>query len=211
MIGRNPTAGFGAGDVGHGDVGSRMAISHESFCGKARAYLMPSLPNTGAVTEFSGLDSPIVLDLKNGLLVGYVVDAGEHFQFIQRRHLAAEGITDAALHHGAIMNLAALLTKRGANVQPYGDIFAVLSGGNFEASLLLIDIFWDQFVSNLAPNGFVAAIPNRDILAFCDAQSAPGIQQLRHLIHRVEGGDHPITPHLYQRDQSTRTWRPYAT
>jgi uncharacterized protein YtpQ (UPF0354 family) len=174
------------------------------------ASLMPSLPNTEAVTELSKLDSPIILDLKNGLLVGYLVDAGEHFQYVQGRHLEAEGITIAALHHGAIMNLAALLTEKGANVQPYGDIFAVLFGGNFEASLLLIDAFWDKFLSNLAPNGFVVAIPNRDILAFCDAQSEPGIDQLRQLIQRVEGGDHPITPNLYRRDQSTRTWRPYA-
>ncbi len=188
-----------------------MASSHESLCRRAMAYLMPSLPDAERAIALPELDSPITFDLKNGLLVGYVVDTGEHFQFVQRRHLVAEGISDAALHQGAVMNLASLLREKGANVQPYGDIFAVLFGGILESSLLLIDAFWDEVLSNLAPNGFVVAIPNRDVLAFCDAGSDPGIDQLRQLVHRVQGGDHPITRNLYRRDQSTRSWHPYAT
>ncbi len=173
------------------------------------AYLMPSLPNAEAIIEVAEPDVPVISDLNNGLLVGYLVDQGDHFQYIQQRHLTGAGMTEAELRRGAINNLAALLEEKGAAVQPYGDTFAVFFGGNFEASLVLVDVLWDEQLAHLAPNGFIVAIPNRDILAFCDEKSESGIEQLRQIIGRVEGGDHPITPTLYRRDQS-RTWRPCA-
>ncbi|MGO1075578.1 DUF1444 family protein [Inquilinus sp. CA228] len=187
-----------------------MSTSNESLCRRAIAYLMPSLPNAEMAVALAELDAPVISNLNNGLLVGYLVDQGNHFQYIQRRHLVGSGMTETVLHQGAVNNLAALLKEKGAKVQPYDDTFAVFFGGNFEASLILVDALWDEYLSHLAPNGFIIAIPNRDILAFCDAQSQPGVEQLRQIIGQVEGGDHPISPTLYRRDRSTRAWRPYA-
>ena len=75
----------------------------------------------------------------------------------------------------------------------------VLCGGSFEASLILIDELWEDTLDHFAPNGFIAAFPCRDILAFCDAESAAGIEQLRQIITRAEEGDHQITPVPYYR------------
>lgn len=183
---------------------------NKTFCKQAVAYLMPSLPAAKPTVELSELDTPVISNLGNGLLVGYLVDQEDHFRYVQQRHLVASGMTEAVLHQNAINNLATLLAKNGAKVQRYGDTFAVFFGGNFEASLMLIDALWDKDLAHLAPNGFIIAVPNRDILAFCDAKSTAGVEQLRQVISRVEGGDHPITPTLYRRDQVTRTWRPYA-
>jgi hypothetical protein len=88
-------------------------------------------------------------------------------------------------------------------------VFAVLFGGNFEASLVLIDPLWDEHLAHLAPNGYVIAIPNRDILAFCDARCLAGIETLRGMIEIAQGGDHPITTTLYRRVPSLRIWRAY--
>jgi uncharacterized protein YtpQ (UPF0354 family) len=172
---------------------------------------MPRLPvGAEATVELPEPDSPVISDLNNGLLFGYVVDQGGHFQYIQRRHLVDAGMTEAKLRQNAVNNLAVLLSKKGAKVQPYEDCFAVFFDGNFEASLVLVDTLWDEHLAHLAPNGFIIAIPNRDMLAFCDAMSETGIEQLRQTIGRVEGGDHPITPTLYRRDPVTRTWHPHA-
>jgi uncharacterized protein YtpQ (UPF0354 family) len=181
------------------------------LCERAVAYLMPRLTvGDEATVKLLEPDSPVISDLNNGLLIGYLVDQEDHFQYIQRRHLVDAGMTEAMLRQNAVNNLAALVGKKGAKVQPYGDCYAVFFGGNFEASLVLVDTLWDEHLSHLAPNGFVIAIPNRDMLAFCDAMSETGVEQLRQIIGRVEGGDHPITATLYRRDPVTCTWQPYA-
>jgi uncharacterized protein YtpQ (UPF0354 family) len=187
-----------------------MSASDQDFCKRAIAYLKPSLLGAEPVAELSELDAPVITDLRNGLLVAYLVDQGGHFRYVQGRHLADANLTKAALHQSAINNLATLLRDNGAKVQPYGEVFAVFFGGNFEASLILIDALWDEHLADLAPNGHIIAIPNRDILAFCDAKSAAGLEELRQIVQRAKGGDHPITSTLYRRIPSLRTWQPYA-
>jgi uncharacterized protein YtpQ (UPF0354 family) len=171
---------------------------------------MPSLPDAEPTVELAEGDTPVISDLKNGLLTGYLVDQGDHFRYVQQRHLLEAGLTEAELHQHAIGNLAVLLDTDAPKIQPYGDAFVVFFGGNFEASLILVDAFWDERLEHLAPNGFIVAIPNRDILAFCDAESATGVENLRGVITRTRDGDHPITSNLYRRNSSTQTWQPYA-
>jgi hypothetical protein len=181
-----------------------------SFCKEAVAYLMPSLPDAEPTIELAGLDAPVITDLNNGLLVGYLVDQGDYFRYVQQRHLVAAGLTEAELHRRAVENLAVLLDANAPKIQPCDEAFLILFGGNFEASLILLDALWDKHLNHLAPNGFVITIPSRDILAFCDAESSSGVEELRQIITRVEGGDHPIISTLYRRNAVTRTWRPYA-
>jgi hypothetical protein len=66
-------------------------------------------------------------------------------------------------------------------------------GGDFEASAVLVDGLWNSALAHLAPNGFVVAVPCRDILAFCDAENASGLQELRQIIGRTQDGEHPIS------------------
>src|SRR6185369_6822000 len=120
---------------------------------------MPSLPDTEATSALAELDVPVITDLKNGLLVGYLVDRGDHFRYVQQRHLVGSGITEAELYRNAVANLAARLESNSPKIQPYGDAVAVFFGGNFEASLILVDAFWDESLNHLAPNGFIIAIP----------------------------------------------------
>ena len=185
-------------------------MAGKPFCDTAIAYLKAKMPIEDGAVELSHNDSPAITDLHNGLLATYVVDRGESFKFVQYRHLTECSLSLDSLHKIGVENLSAKLSERGAEIRPYGNIFAVLFGGNFEASLLLLDDLWDQHLAGYAPNGFVAAIPYRDILAFCDAQSESGIEELRALVARVKGGDHPLTDALYQRDVGKRGWRPLS-
>src|SRR5882757_2569638 len=125
---------------------------------------------------------------------------GVDFSTSSGRRLLAERMTEAELHRNAVANLALLLNDRGAEIHPCADGFVVVFDGNFEASLLLVDDLWDRQLAHLAPNGFVAAVPNRNILAFCDLKTPEGPLQLRRIIQSVGTGDHPISTALYYRD-----------
>ncbi len=144
-------------------------------------------------------DTPIFRDLGNGLLVLYVVDAGHSFEFVQNRHLAAAGLDPESLHAAAMINLLAFSAER-ARIQAHGSIFGLFVGGNFEASLLLVDSLWDESLAGYARNGFVVAVPSRDVLAFADAASESGLAELRNVVSRVYPcGDHLISPDLFRR------------
>ena len=73
--------------------------------------------------------------------------------------------------------------------------------------MILVDGLGRKGLAHLASNGFVAAIPARDILAFCDANSAEGIAELRQLIERIKDGDHKLSQQLFRRTDDD--WLPH--
>ena len=170
-----------------------------TFCLRAIAHLKMVLIEEGPNELVLGFeDSPALRSIGHGLLVAYFVDEGEHFAYVQNRHLIEAGLSIEELDESAMGNLAQFAYEK-AEVRQYGNIFAVLCGGNFEASLLLCDQFWDTWYSELAPNGFVAAFPYRDVMAFGDANNASVMPELQALCGRVQGGDHPLSTKLYRR------------
>lgn len=144
-------------------------------------------------------DAPVLRELGNGLLVAYVVDSGQSFEYVQSRHLLKAGIVADDLHVTAMNNLLVFMGER-TRMQPHGNIFAMFLDGNFESSLLLVDQLWDQALVAYAQNGFVVAVPARDVLAFTDGNSAAGIAELRGLVSKLfPNGDHLISQDLFKR------------
>jgi uncharacterized protein YtpQ (UPF0354 family) len=185
-------------------------MNEQDMCGRAIARLVTCGGEGRPEVSLPAQEGPVLTMLgSSGLLVGYVVDGGTHFQYVQRRHLLAERMSEADLHRCALVNLAVLLKDGAAEVHPCADCFVVVFDGNWEASLLLVDDLWDRQLAHLAPNGFVAVVPNRNILAFCDLKTPEGPLQLRRIIQSVGAGDHPISTALYYRDPTFRDWRPY--
>jgi uncharacterized protein YtpQ (UPF0354 family) len=152
----------------------------------------------------TGGDAPIMENLDNGLLIAYIIDMGDRFQYVQHRHLETSGIIEGELHKHAMENLA-LLAKEKLVVHPRGSTFAVFLEGNVEASLILIDDLWEKNFARSVTTGFVAEMPARDVLAFCDLVSQEGIAELHQVVARVSaGGDHLLTSVLYRRQE--RKW-----
>jgi uncharacterized protein YtpQ (UPF0354 family) len=172
----------------------------DDFCGRAMPYLKGDLTGeSGPAFILGHEDSPVLRDLGNGLLVAYVVDTGNEFQYIQYRHLSAADIKADEIHAIAVNNLH--LKAEQTRLQPHRSIFALFLDGNFEASLMLVDRLWDQTLSEYVQSGFVAAVPARDVLAFTDAASSQGIAALRGTVSRLfPNGDHLISPALYRRE-----------
>jgi uncharacterized protein YtpQ (UPF0354 family) len=183
-----------------------MTSAEGSDCSRAKAYLkVKEFGHSDNEVSLSHSDSPIVKDLTNSLCVAYVVDEGGHFKYLQNRDCQKSGLSESEIHKISVENLAKLAKER-IQIRPYGNIYAVTLDGNFEASLILVDGLWEKGLAHLAPNGFVAALPARDILAFCDANSGEGIAELNQLIERVKNGDHMLSPELYRRGDGG--WRP---
>lgn len=167
---------------------------------RAVACVKSSNPQqAAAAVKLPQPDTPLVKDLSNGLHVVYLVDEGDHFIYVQNRHLAESDFSAEGLHECALNNLGQR-SEGKARIQPHGPLHAVLLDGNLEASLVLLDHLWDETLKHMAPNGFVAALPARDVLAFCDAESREGVEALRGMVQRVfQGGDHLLTRSLYRR------------
>ncbi|HEX7910324.1 MAG TPA: hypothetical protein VF534_19850 [Paraburkholderia sp.] len=176
-----------------------MTMTDSDICPRAIAYLKPIVQqdSTPAIS-LSWEDSPVLRPFTDDLLVSYVADAGNHLEFVQHRHLEREDISVDQLHSIAVSNLHALAEEKLV-VREYGSIYVAFMGGNFEASLLTLDVMWNHWFTHLAQEGFVAAAPARDLLAFCDASSAQGLVELRHVIERSGDSDHRLHPHLCRR------------
>jgi hypothetical protein len=168
----------------------------------AIAYLRPDLSDEPGKADvvLGGNDEPVLKPLGNGMLVAYLADEGDHFTWVQRKHLMAEGVMPAQLHTQALSNLGAKASEM-LRVTNQGEFFACFLDGNFEASLLLLDDLWDEHLRELIPNGVVAGVPARDILMFCDVRSELGLQEIAHRVDKVwPNGDHLLRRELYIRN-----------
>jgi hypothetical protein len=167
---------------------------------KAVAYLKPEIPGSdpAPVVSLSADDSPVLRGFAPGLLSAYLVDEGDRFSYVQGRDLREAGIREDDLHCRAVANLAELAELK-VTVRANGPVWAIFLDGNFEASLMLIDDFWSHGLREYARDP-VVAIPTRDVLAFCDVESAAGVSELRAVVKRVwPSGDHLLSENLYRR------------
>jgi len=84
-------------------------------------------------------------------------------------------------------------------IQKHEDILYFSGSGNFEASLLLVPEIWEEWLLEHCPNGYIAAIPARDILAVCDKNHPEGISKLNNIINKVwPDGDHLLSRKLFK-------------
>lgn len=153
----------------------------------------------GATRALPADQEPMVDLLGNGLMVVYLVDEGDRYVYVQHHHLRAIKANPRGLMEFGLVNLLRLAQGK-LKVVDHGAIHGLLLDGQFEASLILLDELWEGSLAAMTPNGAVVALPARDVLAFCDAASAQGIQELRELVQRVlPGNEHALTGQLYRR------------
>jgi uncharacterized protein YtpQ (UPF0354 family) len=197
-------------ELGAGDCAIKLVMAklprhrhlmNNKITDRAIAYLKSVMPNDSSpAVQVSQADNPVMLPFTDDLYICYVVDDGKTYQYIQERHLAEDGINKENLSRNGIRNLTEIISKRHLRVQPYQNIYGVRMGGDFEASLILIDQLWDRHFRPFVSGVYAIAIPARDILAFCDKSSIQGINELQQLIDRVTPrGDHLISERIWLR------------
>lgn len=174
---------------------------------QAFPYLKPTVGDSETTIALPRDDSPVLKVLNEYLLVAYLADSCDHLTYITQRVLDEARVSVSELHSIAVSNLKSHAEQKLV-VQQYGPVYAAFMGGNFEASLLLVEPMWDDWLDHVVRDSFIVAAPARDVLAFCDASSSEGVAELRQVIFRVENGDHVLQPHLYRR--VAKTWQTTA-
>ncbi len=141
---------------------------------------------------------PEVWDPYEGeLVVVYAVDTPSSIAFLGRAELEKAGLSKARLRAIAPGNLLAHLPE--IEVRGEGGRLMVLADGNYEASLLLVDAFWDS--GRVKVDGDpVAAIPARDVLLVCGSNDVASVRELRRWARKAVGEmTYPLSSELWIR------------
>lgn len=172
-------------------------MNTQHFLARAVAYLKPITAPTDNPPRSIAQDLlPVTKPLGERLCVSYVVDEPHGLVYISERQLKEANMTLDQLHMIGLRNLDSM--KKRVRIEQHGPIHGIFLDGNFEASLFLLRQFWHGDLGHLVNKSFTIAMPARDVLAFCDSDSADGVAALNELIERVyEGGDHLITRQLF--------------
>ena len=106
------------------------------------------------------------------------------------------GLSRAELRSLAIANLKRVLPK--IEMGRVGDVALMSAGGNYEASLLLIDDIWSS--GQIQVNGdIVVAIPTRDTLLVTGSRSRSGLKLVRELTAKFKAqGPYELTDTLFR-------------
>jgi hypothetical protein len=137
-------------------------------------------------------------DLVNDDLVAYYVNSsGQNFHFLTRGEVAELGLTDAEARALAQQNLRARTPERTFVKFPTG--WGVNVGGNFEATLLVDEVIWNDPRFE-AQEWILAAAPDRNTLLASVDSSVRGVWTLAFMaasLHKSES--YPISPKLFVR------------
>ncbi len=179
-------------------------------CRKAIAYLSvveafePLATDETTKTE----DQPVIKDLGNGLVVSYLVDMGEQFEYVNQGQLDEAALTTDTLYHIGINNLVDLANKH-IRLKPHSNIYGIFVEGNFEASMMLLSTLWEKNLKNYVKGDFLLAIPARDVAAFGDSDNPEVATELQALIDRIwPSGEHLLSDKIYQRVDGE--WQAYG-
>ena len=160
--------------------------------------------DTGRVIEVADEDWPVTRPFCADLIVNYAVDLPSHFEFINAWQLAEHGMTEDELHRLAMGNLP----KRLPSIELHGEApkFMVTAGGNFEATLLLVDDLWEQLEEQMA-GGVLATVPARDLLFVSASGWEDGLPFLRDMASKDWESRYALSQCVLARREGK--WVPY--
>ena len=152
--------------------------------------------NGGADLELDKSDLPVCIQFADDFSIFFLADAGEYFEMVQNKHLEDAGISKEALLDIGKDNLGAI--AHNITITENNGVLYFTGSGNFEASLLLVSEIWDDWLKEYCPNGYVAAIPARDILIVTERGNSEGIDKLISTVNKIwPDGDHLLTKSLF--------------
>jgi uncharacterized protein YtpQ (UPF0354 family) len=121
------------------------------------------------------------------LSIVYAFDRPRSLDIMTEAERVALGVPAGELRALAVKNLRRLVPE--IRHHESGSGYVLLAGGNFEASLLLLDDLWIKLSADVSGD-LVACAPARDMILYTGSATPGGVEDLRELASRVitEGG-----------------------
>ncbi len=159
---------------------------------KTRRWVEDLRQASNARNKAEPAPEPLTEPFNAELMIVYVEDRPSSMRFLTTR----DDVGDRAqLHDLALDNLKRLLSRIKMHAAADG-VFLVSAGGNYEASLLLIDGFW--LSGQIKVDGdFVVAVPAKDALILTGSNNRAGIARLRAVAVDIASGPYALTPTLF--------------
>jgi uncharacterized protein YtpQ (UPF0354 family) len=134
-------------------------------------------------------------DFGRDLIILYAEDSPNNIRYLTPKDLEDVKIERKDLRKFASENLKRLIPKierHGAN-----GLFIIAAGGDYEASLLLLDSIWSGGQIKVQGD-IVVAIPTRDLLLVTGSREVEGIKKMKQLVRKAYGeGSYRLTPKLF--------------
>lgn len=141
------------------------------------------------------MDQQVIEELNEDLIIVYAEDSPQNIRFVSAKGLQEAGVQREKLRELAVANLRRILPPvETAN----GPLVSMLTaGGDYVASLLLLDEIWSG--GKLRVSGeIVVAVPTRDVLLFTDSKNEDGVERLRELAKKAAAdGPYSLTHRLF--------------
>jgi len=161
---------------------------------KDRAWLddaRQTLAAKGSDKEFKILHD----DLNSELIILYAEDTPKNMRYLGPKELEAAHLDRAELRSLAVENLKRTIPK----IERYGTngLFMLTAGGDYEASLLVIDSIWPGIQKDVKGE-IVVAIPTRDLLIVTGSEDVEGINKMKELVQKASSqGSYRLTTKLF--------------
>lgn len=170
-----------------------------------RVFLMDEMQVMCAEAD-PALDFPLHTEWLKDLAIGYVIDRGDKFTFISKRHLGEEpAIAEAQIKQVAIANFV-----RDFKFTPMQTIFGCygLHGASDHcATVMFVEPVWQQLVGQLGKD-LVVAVPAYDLLFFTPADDEEGITNLKFELYKIQGMgiEKRIRDYLFLYKRESKEW-----
>ena len=137
-------------------------------------------------------------DLNPDLIILYGEDSPKNIRYFREKDLAEAEIDRAELKALACENLKRLLHSKIQRLGSNG-LFILAAGGDYEASLLLIDSVWADLEKEVT--GDIIAIPTRDLLIVTGSHDQAGIERMKYIVADATAkGTYRLTTKLFVRE-----------
>jgi uncharacterized protein YtpQ (UPF0354 family) len=165
-----------------------------------RARIVPVVKDRAWLAETQQLfrsrqdgQEPVFDEFNKELVVVYVEDSPGRMRYLW----SAEdlGVARADLRALAVKNLLRILPK--IERRQHDDAFSIISaGGDYEASLLLVDDIWSSGEIKVEGD-IVVAVPARDVLLVTGSRSRKGLKAVRAMAAELAKGQYRLTETLF--------------
>jgi len=146
----------------------------------------------------------VVESLNEDLRVLYVLDTESSMQMLTKEGMSKAGLKESKLRAVAVKNLRKYFSERPVQIAKLEEtgkatIYQVLLDENYEASILLIDDYWNKASFDVAGD-IVAFVPARNVVIVTGSEDQEGLRLASHVARNgYDELGYAISPHGYRR------------